>query len=172
MITGIIISLITFPGVIIHELAHQVFCHLFGVRVHEVVYFQVKDLSAPAGYVLHDPPQNFCQTVWISIGPLILNTTLTIIIGLLASKVTHEGACAPFLVWLGMSIGLHAFPSDPDMSHIGHEAEKHSLTVAQFSSSYRSPSLFLYGWRTSCGSSGLMQSMRSCCYPSLVRLMT
>lgn len=64
MIPGIIISLVTFPGVIIHELAHKVFCYLFGVRVYEVVYFQVKDLSAPVGYVLHDPPQNFRHFHW------------------------------------------------------------------------------------------------------------
>lgn len=38
-IPGVIISIITFPGVIVHELAHQIFCYLMKIPVYEVKYF-------------------------------------------------------------------------------------------------------------------------------------
>ena len=40
VIPGFIISLVTFPGVIVHELAHQIFCMLMKVPVYDVKYFQ------------------------------------------------------------------------------------------------------------------------------------
>jgi hypothetical protein len=72
-IPGIAITMLTFPGVIVHELAHQLFCRLFKIPVFEVVYFQMKN---PAGYVLHETPQSKWQTMMISVGPFVLNTLL------------------------------------------------------------------------------------------------
>ncbi|WP_431212439.1 DUF3267 domain-containing protein [Puia sp. P3] len=57
-IPGFVITLLTFPGVIVHEFAHQLFCRLYKVPVFEVVYFQ---LGNPAGYVMHEAVKNKAQ---------------------------------------------------------------------------------------------------------------
>jgi len=51
-IPGKVVSLLTFPGVIVHELAHKIFCEMAGVQVYEVCYFR---FGNPAGYVKHEP---------------------------------------------------------------------------------------------------------------------
>src|SRR3954465_3606138 len=81
-IPGILITIITFPGVIVHELAHQLFCRLYRIPVFKVVYFQAKN---PAGYVIHEAPSNKWQSVMIGIGPFILNTVLGALIALPSS---------------------------------------------------------------------------------------
>ena len=57
-IPGQLISLLTFPGVIVHEWAHKLYCNWTGVLVHKVVYFQ---FANPAGYVLHSEPKNIAR---------------------------------------------------------------------------------------------------------------
>jgi hypothetical protein len=48
-IPRILVSVLTFPGIIFHELGHQLFCKFTGVRVIKVRYFR---FGNPAGYVL------------------------------------------------------------------------------------------------------------------------
>lgn len=119
-IPGMLITIVTFPGVIVHELAHQLFCRLYKIPVFKVVYFQAEN---PAGYVIHEAPQNKMQSIMISIGPFILNTILGALIALPASlPVLHFGHTASFLdailIYLGVSIAMHAFPSTGDASSI------------------------------------------------------
>lgn len=118
-IPGIAITILTFPGVIVHELAHQLFCRIFKVPVFEVVYFQA---SNPAGYVLHETPRTKWQTILISIGPFIVNTLLGGIIALPASLAVFKFQNGtPFdyiLIYLGVSIAMHAFPSTGDANVI------------------------------------------------------
>lgn len=53
IIPGFVISVMTFPGVIIHELAHQLFCMICGLEVYEVKYFQMNiDYSNPLNLIL------------------------------------------------------------------------------------------------------------------------
>ena len=114
-IPGIVITILTFPGVIVHELAHQLFCRLYKVPVFEVVYFQAKN---PAGYVLHEGPDNKWHTIMISVGPFIVNTLLGGLIALPAALPFFEfDNPAPIhylLIYLGVSIAMHAFPSTGD----------------------------------------------------------
>lgn len=53
IIPGFLISILTFPGVIVHEIAHQLFCRICGVAVLDVCYFKAGN---PAGYVVHEIP--------------------------------------------------------------------------------------------------------------------
>jgi hypothetical protein len=115
-IPGIVISMLTFPGVIVHELAHQLFCRWFKVPVFEVVYFQVEQ---PVGYVLHEPAQKDYQTIFISIGPFFINTLLAFVIAFPAAlqfKFDEANIFDFILLYLGVSIGTHAFPSTGDAS--------------------------------------------------------
>lgn len=119
MIPGLIISLITFPGVIAHEFAHELFCKLTGTRVAEICYFR---LGNPSGYVVHEAASTVWKQILIGIGPLIVNTVIGFSIGLFASRsFLHEGRfemLGMFLVWLGVSIAMHSFPSTCDAKSI------------------------------------------------------
>lgn len=129
IIPGFLISLLTFPGVIVHELSHQFFCFVMGVPVYDVKYFQLKN---PSGYVLHERSHKPWTNFIISVSPFIVNTLLGALILLPASveivvydminwKWTPESNFTVggymftlFLYWLGISILMHAFPSRGD----------------------------------------------------------
>ncbi|MFA6486081.1 MAG: metalloprotease family protein [Candidatus Magasanikbacteria bacterium] len=103
-------SLLTAPGVAIHELAHAVFCLLSGVKIHRIKLFQ---FGPTAGYVVHDEPEMFYQALLISLGPLIINSLLAM--GLFSQLVEPYGCWQVILFgWLGIAIGLHAIPSTGD----------------------------------------------------------
>lgn len=116
IIPGILIAIVTFPGVIVHELAHQLFCYLCKVPVYEVKYFRFQN---PCGYVAHEKPDKLWKTFLISSGPFFINTLLGAIILFPASiEVMTFSASSDFLniviFWLGISIIMHAFPSTID----------------------------------------------------------
>ena len=118
-IPGFLIALVTFPGVIVHEMAHQLFCKWQHVAVFNVCYFR---LGNPAGYVIHEIPRRTSQSILIGIGPFIVNSLLGALIAFPAAiPVMKFGSADPldyFLVWLGISIAMHAFPSIGDAKSI------------------------------------------------------
>ena len=115
-VPGIIVSVVTFPGVIIHELAHQIFCRLMRVPVYEVKYFR---FSNPCGYVLHEATQDPLKTFLISTGPFLINTLIGMIIlspaaiDLIIFK-DYSNPLNLLLGWIGFSTLMHAFPSTGD----------------------------------------------------------
>jgi hypothetical protein len=115
MIPGFIIALLTFPGVIVHEVGHMLFCKLRGVAVLEVCFLQ---MGNPVGYVIHEQPKDFTTTFLISVGPFIVNSIVCVLICLPALiPVQFFGVKDPVsyaVLWLGVSIGMHAFPSTVD----------------------------------------------------------
>ncbi|MGN6418157.1 MAG: DUF3267 domain-containing protein [Pseudobacter sp.] len=125
LIPGIAISIATCPGVVVHELAHQLFCRLFKVPVFQVVYFQVGN---PAGFVLHETPQYKWQSILIAVGPFFVNTLLGALIALPAALPVFTLNNADFLhyvlIYLGVSIAMHAFPSTGDAAVIWNEIRK------------------------------------------------
>src|SRR5438132_94908 len=78
LIAGWMISILTFPGVIVHEMAHRIFCDLCGVPVYKACYFRVGN---PAGYVLHAPVSDLRSSFFISVGPIMVNTLLSMFLG-------------------------------------------------------------------------------------------
>ncbi|OIB58549.1 DUF3267 domain-containing protein [Natrialba sp. SSL1] len=128
------LQLASAPGVIVHEFAHAVACRLTGARIHEVVYFRFGD---PAGYVRHEQPNRYFDAFVIGVAPFLVNTVVAF--GALlafADLVTTTGIVTPSsgvfpavdpevvsrellaavvaLGWLGLVIGVHAFPSTGD----------------------------------------------------------
>lgn len=123
-IPGIAISIATFPGVIVHELAHQLFCRWFKIPVFEVCYFRVQN---PVGYVLHEAAPKTYQTVFISVGPFIINTLICLILGLSASlqfKFDSANILDYLLMYLAISVGMHAFPSTGDATSLWNAVMK------------------------------------------------
>lgn len=122
-IPGLVISMVTFPGVIVHELAHQICCRLCRIPVYEVKYFQAKN---PCGYVVHEATDNPWKNMITAMGPFLVNTILGILVTLPSATVVYgigdldNAASGPmlllnlFLYWMGVSIMMHAFPSTGD----------------------------------------------------------
>jgi hypothetical protein len=118
IIPGFIITWITFPGVIVHEFAHKLFCQLTGTKVLQVKYFR---FGNPAGYVIHEVPSSTWRHILIGIGPLFVNTSVGLLLGLLCfSMKAHEidDAFLVPLLWLSVSIAMHSFPSRGDAKAI------------------------------------------------------
>lgn len=120
-ILGHLISILTFPGIIIHELGHEFFCRLLGVRVKKVCYFR---FGNPAGYVLHEQSRHFFQAFFIAIGPFILGSFLAVIafwLGDLETELTRKIV----FYWLGMSVAMNCFPSRGDAKSLWLENWSH-----------------------------------------------
>lgn len=122
---GRLIAWLTFPGVIVHEMAHQLFCRWLKVPVFKVCYFQFEN---PPGYVIHESPKEAYKNLLIGIGPFFINTVLG---GLIAAggaipqlKFHNSNILDFFLIWLGISIAMHAFPSTGDASTIWESLKK------------------------------------------------
>ena len=119
IIPGFLITLVTFPGVIVHEAAHMLFCRWFGLAVFDVCFVQMQD---PAGYVIHEPARNFRESFFVSMGPFFVNSALCILFCLGAFLPVHalkvSDGLPYFFAWLGLSIGMHAFPSSQDLSNV------------------------------------------------------
>lgn len=115
IIPGKIIALLTFPGVILHEWTHKLFCELVGVPVYEVKYFQFDEDIA--GYVSHGEPKSFRQSFFIAFGPFFLNSFVAIGLGIIAEAIS---AAAPklLLLWVAISVAAHVLPSDHDGKHV------------------------------------------------------
>lgn len=118
-IPGEIIALLTFPGVILHEWSHKTFCELFGVKVLEVCYLRAKN---PVGYVRHEQATSFRQTFFIDTGPFLLNSIIALFVFWFARLLS--GNLFYFVMWLGISIGMHAFPSYEDGKILWNESKK------------------------------------------------
>lgn len=126
VVPGALVSLLTFPGVVIHEFAHRTFCDAFDVPVQEVVYFR---LGNPAGYVVHGEPRTYRQAFAISVAPFVVNTVVALVllgavaaswkrpdaVGIAAGEL---GIAGWLLLWVGLSAGMHAFPSRGDARQI------------------------------------------------------
>lgn len=118
IIPGILISIITFPGVIVHEMAHQIFCRICRVAVLDVCYFRIGN---PSGYVVHEIPKKASTNILIGVGPFLINSIVGALIALpgilpiltLKGNVNY-GVFEMFLFWLGVSIAMNAFPSIGD----------------------------------------------------------
>ena len=120
------ISLLTFPGVVMHEWAHKKFCDWTGVPVYQVRYFR---MGNPVGYVTHAEPQTFWQTFWISTGPLIINSALAVAVSFLATYFRADKTWYAILIWLALSAGLHSFPSDTDMGHVARAGRRSNIIL-------------------------------------------
>lgn len=122
LIPGFVIGLLTFPGVVIHEFAHKRCCDCRGVLTGDVVYFR---LGNPAGYVEHARPDRFRDAFLIAVAPFAVNSVLAVVLfaGLMVLFPSETGMFesttgAYVLLWLGVSVGMHAFPSNQDAKNL------------------------------------------------------
>lgn len=124
-IPGPVIAALTFPGVIVHEAAHLFFCRHFKLQVYQVCFFR---FGNPSGYVVHERTENFTAMFFVSMGPFLVNTLLCVLFCTAAFLPVWElrvlDPLAYFFYWLGLSIGMHSFPSTQDLSNLWEHAPK------------------------------------------------
>ncbi len=118
-VPGPIIALLTFPGVVIHEASHLFFCKMFKLQVYDVCFLR---FGNPTGYVLHEKTGKFTAIFFVSMGPFVGNTLLCMVFCTAAFLPVWElkvsDPLAYFFYWLGLSIGMHSFPSTVDLSNL------------------------------------------------------
>lgn len=90
-------------------------CRWRNVAVFDACFFR---FGNPSGYVVHEEPKDFTTAFLISFGPFFVNSTLCFLICLpsLAPMQMFDAGdpLSYLLMWLGISIGAHAFPSTHD----------------------------------------------------------
>lgn len=117
---GILISIVTFPGIAVHEFVHQIFCRFLRIPVFRVVYFRVGN---PCGYVEHEASKDPLKVFLTSTGPFLVNTLFGILIltpvaiPILKFR-EYTDPLNLLLAWLGFSILMHAFPSTGDAKNM------------------------------------------------------
>ena len=120
-IPGFLIALVTFPGVIVHEAAHQLMCRFTGTPVLKVCYFR---LGTPSGYVVHDEASSGWKHFLISVAPFLINSIVGMLIclpvALARAEHTPMEPLDVLLGWLGLSVAMHSFPSTGDASSLWH----------------------------------------------------
>jgi hypothetical protein len=119
IISGPAFALLTFPGVIMHEIAHRFMCDILQIPVYDINYFSGGDTQA--GHVCHYKTDNVNHDLLIGFAPLIINSLFCMLFTLPYSStlmITKAGIVhypSMFLWWVGLSIGAHAFPSNHDL---------------------------------------------------------
>ena len=115
IIPGVLISAVTFPGVVVHEFAHYLFCRWTRTQVLAVCFFR---FGNPAGYVVHQLPDAPWKSVAISMGPFLINSVVGMAMAFPGTLKLFVLGSPDWLdmvvVWLGLSVGMHAIPSRGD----------------------------------------------------------
>lgn len=111
--------LFTSPGVMLHELSHELICIWQRIPLGDVVYFQ---LGSPAGYVEHGPPRSWTQAFLLAVAPLFINLfiagwlfgiSLTLVSGGTGMALLGLG-----LLWLAFGAIIHCLPSPQDIKNL------------------------------------------------------
>ena len=127
----LILSYLTFPGVVVHEFAHAWACRRMKIAVVKVCYLRIGN---PLGYVLHERPLYAIQHIMVAVAPFFVSTFLammisTIISVLFASHILIEPhyLVMPSALWLSFSVALHAFPSSGDADSLWEDVKSRQV---------------------------------------------
>src|SRR6185369_11315257 len=129
----LVLSYLTFPGVIAHEFAHAWACRRLGIKVHKVCYLR---LGNPMGYVLHEPPEYAYQHIMVAMAPFFVSTFIAFALSLAACGIVKSPAfpevrdsVALASIWLSFSCALHAFPSGGDADSLWGDVRSSGVSL-------------------------------------------
>lgn len=106
----LLLPLLTFPGIPVHEAAHALACRLTGTRVLAIRWFR---LEMEMGSVTHARPASPWAWMVIASAPWFLNSALGFGLGWVFREHVTGWLLLP-ATWLAVSIATHAFPSLED----------------------------------------------------------
>lgn len=109
MIIGILIQVITFPGIIFDQFANKLTCNLLDIDIHDIKYLQ---FETPISYIVHDIPESYFKIFSLSVIPFIISTLCAILLFTIGYFFDNESIMYAILCWLGISIAAHAFPTN------------------------------------------------------------
>ena len=117
---GKIFAFLTFPGVIMHEISHRLMRDFLRIPVYSINYFPTEETQASQAY--HHKAMKLNHNLLICFAPLITNNLLCMLFTLPVNSMIviardPEGFkfSIVFLWWVGISMGVHAFPSYEDI---------------------------------------------------------
>jgi hypothetical protein len=111
----LLLPLLTFPGIPVHEAAHALACLATGTRVHAIRWFK---LDLEAGSVTHDRPAGPWRWMLIASAPFGVNTASGFALGWAAFRFLQPGFLRLLALWLAVSVATHAFPSLDDATNL------------------------------------------------------
>ena len=117
-----VISAVTFPGVIFHELGHRIFCDLSGVKVLKACYFR---FGNPAGYIVHEKPKGFTASFFIATGPFITGSLFALLFYRMGQYYSSDMFWQVLFYWLGFSVAVNCFPSNTDAKSLLRDCNRH-----------------------------------------------
>lgn len=114
-IPGELVALITFPGVIAHELSHLLMCKILKVNVlHFRLFIPGGKVS---GYVLHEKTDSIFKSILISYAPLIFSSILCLFLSIFYNSESKDFLNG-FIFWLAISVGMNSLPSNTDINNV------------------------------------------------------
>ena len=115
LITGLIVAIFTFPGIILRLIVSRLLCRYLDIPFFKVTYFEP---NRPIGTSVFEPPRSPWTAIVLIFGPALANTLLGFLIGAPAVFAFFTYDETPllslldiFLVWLGVSLAVHSFPT-------------------------------------------------------------
>jgi hypothetical protein len=110
---------LTFPGAMVREAAHLFFCRVFRLAVFEVRFLQTEP---PYGFVRHEHSRHLGVALVETLGPMAVNLALCLLFCSSAFLPVWElrifDPVAYLFYWLGLAMGLQAFPAADDVRHL------------------------------------------------------
>ena len=102
-----VFSLAVFPGVLVRQVARQIFCRFLRVAIFDVRYLE------PGG-VVHEKPIWASQQILLVVGPFLVCSLLGALVAAPAAiPVVRLGTGGPLegaFLWVGFSLAVQAFP--------------------------------------------------------------
>ena len=124
---GTVMAILTFPGVILHEIAHRFFCDVTKTPVLEVKYFGISQKNT-FGHVIHKQAYGLRTNILIDLGPFIINNLVACFLATPLGIISGMGSGSVFevieifliigLMWLSFSCAYNSFPSSVDVSNL------------------------------------------------------
>jgi len=117
----LLLSYVFALGIVVHELAHRLFCAIFGVKVREMRLFQVtrrqtadQQYLSVGGYVDCEDIHSVIVALFLGFAPLIVNGLLG---GLLVyyGPMLMETVYTALIIYAGIALGLGTRTSKEDM---------------------------------------------------------
>ena len=111
-----IISLLTFPGIILKNISYKMMCKIYKREVFEVSYFSLENEGR--GYVSYSMAERNIDNILFYLSSFFMNTIIGMLTGMpTAILMVSERRVDVFtltLLWLSISIVMNAFPDEED----------------------------------------------------------